>query len=375
MGTELLRESVRQFVDQQVAPLDGAADRAGHLPDGLWGRLAALELTGLVVPADHGGSGADLAAAVVVAEELAAGSAALAWAWLEHTDATWILAELGTAAAKSRFLPGLVAGDLVGSSLKATEAGGGSSPAAITTTARASAGGYVLHGRKVFQSLAGMADLYLVVARMDPAPTTGPFGVLAVGPGDPGVSFGARERTMGLRALPIGEIVLEHCLVPADRLVGPPGGFGAVLARHGRLAPLLVAAIATGLAAASVRETLGFLADREVGGRRLAELPAVQLRVADLLADLESSRGLVERAVRGGGADFLGTLAKVAASEAAARVIDGCQKLCGSAGYSTDFPIERRARDVRALALHYGTNDQLRQVVGRAALAAAGPSR
>ncbi|MHB8340884.1 MAG: acyl-CoA dehydrogenase family protein [Mycobacteriales bacterium] len=262
MESKLLRETVRHFV-----------------ADEWWLRLGRLGLTGLCAPTEFGGAGADAAVTVLVAQELAAGSAALAWMWLEHTDATWILAGLGTEAVKARFLPELATGELVGSALKATEAGGGSNPAAITTTARAGSDGrYILNGRKVFQGLAGRADLYLVVARTEPLPEAGPLSVFVVHRGERGVSFGARERTMGLRALPVAEIVLEDCAVPAEHLVGPPGGFWTVVAHHGRLAPLLVAAIAIGLAEASAREAFSFLADREVAGRRLAELPVIQLR-------------------------------------------------------------------------------------------------
>lgn len=368
MDTELLRDTVRRFVADKVAPLDAAADRDGRLPEDLWRSLGELGLTGLLVPSELGGGGADPAAAVVVAEELAAGSAALAWMWLEHTGAAWMFAGLGTEAAKERFLPRLATGDLVGSALKATEAGGGSNPSAIVTTARAAPGGYVLDGRKVFQSLAGTADLYLVVARMDPVPDTGPFSVFVVERHAAGVSFGVRENTMGLRALSIAEIVLDGCEVPAEHLVGPLGGYGAVVAHLGRLVPLLVAGLALGLAEASVGETLAFVAGREVAGQRLAELPVIQLRVADLLIELEGARGLVERALAGAGPPALGALAKVSASEMAARVIDGCLKLHGSAGYSADLPLERRARDVRALPLHYGSNDQLRMMAASAAL-------
>ena len=373
MDIDLVRQTVRRFVAEQVKPLDPEADRDGWLPGAWWRRLGGLDLAGLLVPAELGGAGAELGDAAVVAEELASGSGALAWAWLEHTDATWILAGLATEAAKERLLPRLATGELMGSSLKSTEAGGGSSPAAIATTARETGDGYVLNGRKVFQSLAGTADIYLVVARTAPAPGTGPLSVFVVERDAPGISFGTRERTMGLRALAVAEIVLEDCLVPAEHLVGPPGGFGAVVTHHGRVAPVLVAAMALGLAEASVDETLGFLASREVAGQRLAELPAVQLRVADLLIELECSRGLLERAVRGVGPPAVGVLAKVAVSEAAARLIDGCLKLHGSAGYCADLPLERRARDVRALPLHYGTNDQLRMVAARAALGAARP--
>ncbi|MHB8450998.1 MAG: acyl-CoA dehydrogenase family protein [Mycobacteriales bacterium] len=105
--------------------------------------------------------------------------------------------------------------------------------------------------------------------------------------------------------------------------------------------------------------------------RRSRRYEARSLRVADLLIELEGARGLLERAVRDADQPALGALAKVAVSETAARVIDGCLTLRGSAGYSADLPIERRARDVRALPLHYGTNDQLRLVAARAALDAA----
>ncbi len=371
MDDDLVRTTLRRFVSEQVATLDGVADGEGVLPDHWWRQLGQLGVTGMLAPAEVGGAGAGLDAAVLVAEELAAGSAALAWTFVEHTDATWILDGLASEPVRARLVPRLASGEMMGAALKATEAGGGTSTTGILTTARAVGDRYVLNGRKVFQSLAGMADLYLVVARTEPIPAAGPLSVFVVERDNPGVSFGVRERTMGLRALPVGEIVLEDCEVAADEVVGPPGGFGAVIGRHGRVTPLLVAAVALGLAEASMSETLAFLGGRVVAGQPLAHHPVVQLRVADLLVDLESARGLLDRAVRGDGRPGLGVLAKVGATEAAVRVIDGCLGLHGAAGYSTDLPIERRARDVRALPLHYGTNDQLRLVAARTAFGAA----
>lgn len=363
---ELLRQSLRRFVAEEVVPAEAGAEEAGRLPSHLWRRLAELDLTGLLVPRAFGGSGGDVASATVVAEELARGSASLAWTWLEHTDAAWILDGCGTEVAKERYLPLLASGELTGSALKSTEAGGGTNTGAIAATASATEAGYLLNGRKVFQGLAGTADLYLVVARMEPPPEPGPFGVFLVPRESPGISFGVRERTIGLRALSVGEILLERCPVPAENLVGAPGGLGAVFGHHGRLAALLVAAIAVGLAEATVLETVAFLSGREVAGECLAHLPVVQLRFADVLVELESARGLLERATSGKGHPTLGILAKVSASEGAARVIDRCLQLHGSAGYAAGLPIERRARDVRALTLHYGTNDQLRLAAARA---------
>ncbi|MHB8246364.1 MAG: acyl-CoA dehydrogenase family protein [Acidimicrobiales bacterium] len=369
VDSELLRKTLKRFVSDRVAPLDAAADRDGRIPAEWWQQISELDLTGLLVPAEHGGAEADVEAAAIVAEELAAGSAALAWTFLEHTDAAWILADLASDEKKARLLSRLCSGELIGAGLKITEAGGGSDNAAILTTAVATGDGYVLNGRKVFQSLAGTADLYLVVARTEPVPDSGALSVFVVEADNPGISFGSRERTVGLRALSVGEIIFEDCRVSAHDLVGPPGGFRAVIARHGRVAPILVASIALGLAEASLSETIAFVNGREVAGKPLADVPAVQLRVADLLIELEATRGLVERAIRGTGSPALGILAKVGASEAAARVIDGCLKLHGALGYSTELPIERRARDVRALALHFGTNDQLRAIAARIAFA------
>ncbi len=368
--TELLRQTVRRLVADKVEHADAEADAERRWPHDLWRRLVGLDLAGVLVPAERGGAGGAASTAVVVAEELARGSGSLAWGWLEHTDATWILGALGSEEVKARFLPRLASGELIGSALKATEAGGGSSPAGIANTARAVDGGYVLNGRKVFQSMAGVADIYLVVARIEPAPESGALGVFLVERDCPGLSFGPAERTMGLRGLPIGDIVLDDCRVPDCHVVGAPGGFGAVVGHHARLAPLLVAAIALGLAESSLGETVEFLVSRSVGGEPLASLPAIQLRLADLIIEVEAIRGLLERAEGGRGRPALGALTKVAATEAAARVIDACITLNGAAGYSAALPIERRARDVRALAIHYGTNDQLRLIAARAVLGA-----
>lgn len=369
MELQVLRDTLRRFGRESLAPMAAEAEQNGEISTASWAAMAKMDLMGVMVAPEYGGVGAGIPEALVIAEELGRACASTAWQWLDHTNATLALNAFAAPALKDSLLKPLARGELLGTALKSTEAGGGSDVRTIKTTAMASNGGYVLNGTKVFQSLAGVADVYLVVVR-EGSPDSEALTVFAIERGTPGLSFGPRERTMGLGGISVADIILEDCRVPAGNVVGAAGGFAPVLGAVGGLATLAAAAIALGLMQASLDETLAFLAHRQVGPRTLGSLHGIQMQAADLFVDVESSRGLLERASEGGGSIALRFATKIKATEAAARVIDRCLLLHGNAGYSQALPLERRARDARALAIHYGNNDVLRETIGRMTLQA-----
>ncbi len=372
MELQVLRETLRRFGRENLAPAAAETERSGAIAPERWAAMAKMELTGVMVSPDYDGAGAGLPEALVIAEELGRACTSTAWQWLEHTNATVALNGFASPALKDSLLKPLARGELLGAALKTTEAGGGSDIKTLKTTAVPSEGRYILDGTKVFQSLAGAADVYLVVAR-EGSPDSEALSILAVERDAPGLSFGPRERTMGLGGISVADIVMENCTVPADNLIGKPGGFGPVFGAIGGFAMMAASAIAIGMMQASLDETLSFLANRQVGARTLGSLHGIQMQIADLFIEVESSRGLLERATREGSNVGLRFGTKVKTSEGAARVIDRCLLLHGNAGYSRAMPFERRARDIRALAIHYGNNDVLRGNLGQMALTS--PSR
>lgn len=370
MELQVLKEALRRFGRETLAPAAAETEQNGAVSPENWAAMAKMQLTGVMVSTDYDGAGAGLPEALVIGEELGRACASTAWQWLEHTNTTVALNGFASPTLKESLLKPMARGELLGAALKTTEAGGGSDIQTLKTAAAPSNGNYIINGTKVFQSLAGAADVYLVVAR-EGSPESDALSILAVERDAPGLSFGPRERTMGLGGIAVGDMVMQDCTVSADNIIGKPGGFGPVFGAIGGFAMMAASAIALGMMQASLDETVGFLAGRQVGTRTLSSLHGIQMQIADLFIKVESSRSLIERASRERGNLALRFGTKVNTTDVAAQVIDRCLLLHGNAGYSRAMPLERRARDIRAFAIHYGNNDVVRGNLGQMLLAGA----
>lgn len=374
MPDESLLRGIREFVAREVAPNAEAVDRSGELPPDLWRKLGAYGLLGLPIPTRWGGLGADLATNLAAIEALAGACGSTTWAYLVHCSAATAILAAGTEAQKDRYLPALAEGRLVGAAMAGTETGGGSNHLAIRTFARAEGDSYVLDGSKFFISQAGVADVYVAMVRTDHGNQPAALSCFLVERGDPGVSFPRREDTMGVRGVRIGEIVFDGCRLPAERLLGGLGGGIPVLLAISGYGGLGAAAAALGLAQAALDATRAHVKTRTVLDQPLAALAGVQVRLAEAYLDLAAARALVDAAVawRESGAKgppLPAWAAKIAATEAALRVIDRAIALHGAIGYSRTLPLERAYRDARAYCLHFGNNDTLRDNLAKALVA------
>lgn len=364
-------DSVRRFVAGEIAPHAGEIDRSGQLPDGLVRKLGEQGLAGLAVPARWGGIDADLALFAGCLEAVGGACASTAWLLLSHTMCARAIVAAGSDAQKERLLPALASARMVGSAMAATEAGGGSNPLGIRTRARRDGDGWVVEGGKEFISLAGLADVYLAMARTgDPPPALGCF---LVERDDPGLSFGRREEMLGVRGVPVGGLAFTGCRIDAGRLLGAVDGGLAVMGAIGAWGLVGAASAALGSAGAALEEAAAHLRERVVAGAPLASLAGVQAVAGDLRMELAAARAGVAQAIR----DVAGVKgpplplfsAKIAATETAIRVVDRCLLLHGAAGYTRALAIERRVRDLRAFTIHWGNNEVLRDTVRKASLA------
>lgn len=373
MADQELIEAIRNFARRELAPAAGEVDRTGDFPADHWKKLGEVGLTGLVIPEEHGGLGGD-AETVVEAFAIIGGScAATAWALLAHSTVASAIAALGSEAQKAEFLPALANADKIGGTLAGTETGGGSNPGSIRTTARDADENWVLDGAKFFMSQGSVGDVNIIMARSDDKGAMSCFISLR---DDPGVEFGPREGTMGLRGLPVCEIRLEGSKIPKDRLIGPPGGAMAVVGAVGLVTLLGSAAAALGIAEAAFAATVEHLKSRLILGQPLSANPAVQAQVARLASDLDGARARLGHALAGMAQGFRGPplpmwFTKVAVTESAADITRRCLQLHGAVGYSTALPLERHVRDVLPFAIHWGNNESLMAMAGGMLLAPA----
>jgi len=370
---EMLRKSIRAFVEKEVAPHVREWEDAGRIPRSLWRRLGELGFLGLEFPTEHGGGGGDFLSSVVLGEEMArCRSGGVAFSVLVHTDMSspW-LTRFGTEAQKRRYLPRIIAGELV-CALAITEPGTGSDMAALATRAERRGDHYVLTGAKLFITNGVYGDLYFVGARTAPGTPNrrhDGLSMFLVERGLPGFSVSRKLDKMGMRASDTAELAFQECPVPAENLLGVEGRGFQQLAAGLQRERLMAAVLALSGAAQALEDTLAYLRERMAFGEPLAARQALRHRVADLATDLEAARALVDHAASlyAGGEECVTevSMAKLFATEVANRVAYEAVQLHGGYGYMREFPVEGFFRDVRLWTIASGTSEIMREIIAK----------
>lgn len=364
---ELLKKSVEEFVQREVAPLVKEMEKEGRFASELIPKLAKMGVLGLITPPQYGGNGVGHVAKTIVLEEISKVCPGVGLTLEGHIVCTYLIQTFGSEKQKRRYLPRLTSGESMGS-LAVTEASGGSDVAGIKTRARREGDSYYLTGRKCFISNSHVATIHTVLAKTSDEPET--FALFIVENSFKGFYLGRKEERVGLRGATTGEIVLDECQVPAENLVGEDGdGIRQVLSTINRVGRPGMAAVAVGICYAALSEATKFARERTLYGKPISNLQAIQLMLADIYAQAEAARLLTYRAVslidQAMPADIEATLAKYVACEAAFN----CAKLGAEihGGYSAikDYPIERLLRDALVTIPSSGTAQVAKVVLGR----------
>jgi acyl-CoA dehydrogenase len=370
---EMLRRTIRAFVEKEVAPQVDAWEEAGRIPRAFWRRLGELGLLGLEFPTEYGGAGGDFLSSVVLGEEMArCGSGGVAFSVLVHTDMSspW-LTRYGTDAQKRRYLPGIVSGETV-CALGITEPGTGSDMASITTRAVRDGDFYRLTGSKIFITNGVYGDLYFVAARTSPGTEErrhAGISMFLVERDTPGFTVSRRLDKMGMRASDTAELSLQDCRVPADSLLGEEGRGFHQLAAGLQRERIMAGVLALSGAGQALEDTLAYLRERHAFGAPLASKQALRHRVADMATEIEAARHLVYHAAAlyAAGRDCVTevSMAKLFATEVANRVAYQAVQLHGGYGYMREFHVERFFRDVRLWTIASGTSEIMREIVAK----------
>jgi acyl-CoA dehydrogenase len=378
---EMLRRTVRAFVEKEVAPHVDAWEEAGRLPRELWRRLGELGFLGLEFPVEYGGGGGDFLSSVVLGEEMArCRSGGVAFSVLVHTDMSspW-LTRYGTEAQKRAYLPGIVRGDTV-CALGITEPGTGSDMAGIRTRAVRDGDRYLLTGSKIFITNGVHGDLYFVAARVagrgegegEPSKRYHGISMFLVERGAPGFTVSRRLEKMGMRASDTAELAFQDCPVPAANLLGEEGRGFQQLAAGLQRERIMAAVLALSGAGQALEDTLTYLRDRQAFGGPLGDKQALRHRVADMATEIEAARYLVYHAATlyAAGRECVSpvSMAKLFATEVANRVAYQAVQLHGGYGYMREFPVERFFRDVRLWTIASGTSEIMREIIAKGLL-------
>jgi len=366
----LLRRSVREFADSQVAPEVARMEESGKPPLDLIRKMGEMGYVGVAVPTEQGGSGLGHLARIILLEEIARVSAAAA-VNLEmlHVGLAPIL-DFGSQEQQERYLPGLIAGKLI-PALAVTEPSGGSDPASATTTAVRDGDNWVLNGRKCFITNAHIADVATVLARSGEGPKG--FSAFLVARGTPGFRATREEQKVGLRGCNTGELVFEQCTLPRDALLGKEGdGLKVALKSISEIGRGGMAACALGVLQACIDASRKFAKERHLYGAPISGLQAIQFKIAEMALDLEAARLLCYRAAwlkdRGQRCDLQFAQAKLFATEAAVAAAKKTMDIHGGYGCMMDFPAQRLYRDAQVLIPSSGTSDVMKLLISRAAL-------
>jgi alkylation response protein AidB-like acyl-CoA dehydrogenase len=364
---QLLRDTVRAFAEERVAPVAEELDREHRFPYELVGELAELGLMGIPIPEDYGGAGGDTLAYAIAIEELTRIDSSVAITVAAHTSlGTMPFLLFGSEEQKREWLPDLASGRRL-AAFGLTEPGAGSDAGATRTTAELEGGEWVVNGTKIFITNAG-TDL-TACATITARTGEDEISNIVVPNGTPGYVVSAPMRKLGWRASDTRELSFEDCRVPEGNLLGPRGaGFKQFLEilDGGRIS---VAAMGLGLAQGAYDLAFAYAREREQFGRPIARFQAVQFALADMATEIEAARSLVYKAawLKDQGREFAkeAAIAKLYTGELSKRVVDRSLQLHGGYGFMDEYAISRLYRDQKVLEIGEGTNEVQRMVIAR----------
>ena len=363
-----LRASVRALSEKEIAPHAQAVDEDHRFPQEAKVALIKNGLYAAHVPTEFGGDGADALATVLIIEEVAraCGSSSLIPAVNKLGSMPLILG--GNEEQKKRWLPRLVKGE--GFSYCLSESEAGSDASAMRTKVERSGDGWILNGSKKWITNAGESELYSVIAQGDPSGGTKGITAFVVEKSDPGVSFGAPEKKMGMRGSPTREVYFDNVQLGDDRRISEVGqGFALAMNTldHTRIT---IAAQAIGLAQGAFDVATKYAHERQQFGKPIFDFQAVQFMLADMAMNIEAARLLTySAAIKSENNEkdlrFFSAASKCFASDIAMKVTQDAIQVLGGYGYVTDYPVERMMRDTKLTQIYEGTNQIQRIVMAR----------
>jgi len=363
-----VRDMVRRFCADEIAPIAGRCDEDETLPREIFRRWGELGLIGARYPVEDGGSGMDKIGDCLIREEMAYVSQGFAASWSAHSHlGIWPIWRAGTPEQKERFFKPGLAGEKI-AAFGLSEPDVGSNIRALKTRAEKVPGGWRLNGAKLYITNSPLADFILVAARTDAALRVDAISLFIVEMPNEGVRV-SKLKKEGIRASETGMIYIEDAFVPDDGLLGGRTGTYPVILDSLTENRVGVSANALGIARAALDASLAFARDRQVGGQRVADFQAIRHKLADMAADIEAARWLVMygawRVDRGDIDHATAARVKLVASETAVRVTENAIRIHGGAGIMREYPVGRFHRDALVYVIGEGTSEIQRNLIAR----------
>ena len=364
---EMLRTTCRDFADKELKPIAGELDKEHRYPKEQVDQLRDLGLMGVAVSEDNGGTGLDNLAYAIAMEEVSRGCASTGVVMSVNNSLYCDpVQKFANDAQKEVWLKPFASGEKLGC-FALSEPGNGSDAGAAKCTAVDDGDAWVLNGTKAWITNGYEADAAIVMATTDRAAKHKGISAFLVPMPTEGLSLGKKEDKLGIRASSTCNLIFEDCRVPKENLLGSPGaGFKIAMTTldGGRIG---IAAQALGIAQAALDASVAYAKERQAFGAPIANLQAIQFKIADMATRLESARLLTWRAavLKDQGVRFTkeAAMAKLAASETATFVAHQAIQIFGGNGYVTEYPVERHYRDARITEIYEGTSEIQRLVI------------
>ncbi len=368
MIQKMCRDFARAELAPQAAHLDETKDRS--LLKANLKKMADLGFMGMNIPEAYGGIQVGAVANSLAMTEIGAGCASTAVTMSVTSMVAEVLLEFGTEEVRKKYIPRICSGQYPAGAFGLTESGAGSDPAGMKTTAALDGNEWVLNGQKIFISSAEYAGVVVVWAVTNRnAPKGRGISAFVVEQGTPGYIVGADEKKMGQKGSSTNQLIFEDCRIPKENLLGSADdGFRIALMElsGGRIG---IGSLAIGIGRAAMDFAVEYSKSREQFGQSISQFQAIQWMIADAYTELEAAQLLVLRAafLKETGKPFIreASMGKVLASEAANRACYKAIQILGGYGYTSDYPVERLARDVRVTTLYEGTSEIQRLVIAR----------
>lgn len=366
---ELFRDTVRAFIEAEVAPHHDQWERDGMVSREVWRKAGDAGLLGCTIPEGYGGPEADFRFSAIVVEELArAGTSGPAF-YLHSDIVAPYIQHYGTEDQKQDWLPKMVQGETIGA-IAMTEPGAGSDLQGIRTRAVRDGNHYVLNGQKTFISNGQLADLVIVVAKTDPDEKAKGISLILVEREREGFERGRNLEKVGYKAQDTSELFFNDVRVPMTNLLGTVEGEGFIqLMQQLPQERLLVAIRCVTMIEAALDWTVDYTQERQAFGRPLAAFQNSRFQLADVKTEAVAARIFIDRCVelhlKGELTAEDAAMAKLYSSERLCQALDTCVQLHGGYGYMWEYPIARAWADARMSRIAGGTSEIMREIIGR----------
>jgi len=366
---KMIQELAYQIAKEKIRPVKGELDEGEEFPWEIMKVLAQSDLFGLYIPEEFGGMGGGIFENCLAIEQLARECIGIATSFAASGLGAYPILLHGSTELKQEYLPQIASGERL-AAFGLTESGAGSDVSGIQTTAVKDGNHYVLNGTKQWITNGGESEIYSVLAITDR--TKGPRGAtfFVLEKGDPGFSFGKKEKKLGIRASATRELVFQDCRIHKDRIIGREGtGFIAAMKTFDKSRPG-IAALGVGLSQGALDISAEYARKRVQFGKPIISFQAIQHKLADMATKTEASRALVYSTARymdtePSDSSKVAAMCKLFAGDVAMQVSTEAVQILGGYGYMQDYPVEKMMRDAKILQIYEGTNEIQRNIIGQ----------